>query len=51
MESTIERKDECVKETGHHGIDISEEEMAEYELAFQEIEESIGLVMENGEDL
>ena len=46
-----EQTNKEVKETCHHGIDISEEEMAEYELAFQEIDESIGLVMENGEDL
>lgn len=38
-------------ETCHHGIQISEEEMKAYEDAFSEIEESIGLVMENGEDL
>ena len=51
MESTVERKDECVKETCHHGIPMTEEELAAYEESFQEIEESIGLVMENGEDL
>lgn len=51
MESTVERKDECVKETCHHGIPMTDEELAAYEESFQEIEESIGLVMENGEDL
>ena len=51
MESTVERKDECVKEICHHGIQMTEEELAAYEESFQEIEESIGLVMENGEDL
>ena len=51
MESTVERKDECVKEICHHGNEMTEEELAVYEESFQEIEESIGLVMENGEDL
>ena len=51
MESTVERKDECVKETCHHGVPMTDEELAAYEESFQEIEESIGLVMENGEDL
>jgi len=40
-----------VTETCHHGIPMSDEELAEYEAAFSEIDESIGLVMENGEDL
>ena len=40
-----------VKETCHHGIQMTDEELAAYEESFQEIEESIGLVMENGEDL
>ena len=39
------------KENCHHGIQMTEEELAAYEESFQEIEESIGLVMENGEDL
>ena len=39
------------KETCHHGKEMTPEELAEYEAAFQEIEESIGLVMENGKDL
>lgn len=39
------------KETCHHGIQMTAEELREYEESFQEIEESIGLVMENGEDL
>lgn len=40
-----------VKETCHHGIPMTDEELATYEESFKEIEESIGLVMENGEDL
>ena len=51
MESTVERKDECVKETCHHGIQMSDEELEKYFQDFSDIEESIGLVMENGEDL
>ena len=51
MESTVERKDECVKEPRHHGIPMTEEELAAYEESFQNIEESIGMVMEEGEDL
>ena len=39
------------KETCHHGIQMTDEELAAYEESFQDIEESIGLVMENGEDL
>lgn len=39
------------KETCHHGIQMTDEELAAYEESFQEIEESIGLVMEEGEDL
>ena len=44
-------EEKTVKEECHHGIQMTEEELAEYEAAFQKIEESIGLVMENGEDL
>ena len=33
------------------GIQMSEEELAEYINAFSDIEESIELVMKNGEDL
>lgn len=33
------------------GIQMSEEELAEYNNSFSDIEESIELVMENGEDL
>ena len=33
------------------GIQMSEEELAEYNKSFSDIEESIKLVMENGEDL
>ena len=40
-----------VKEQCHHGNEMTEEELEEHFKAFQEIEESIGLVMENGEDL
>ena len=40
-----------VKETCHHGIQMSDAELAEYEQAFQDIEDCVGLVMENGEDL
>ena len=39
------------KETCHHGIQMTDEELAAYEESFQEIEESIGLVMKEGEDL
>lgn len=39
------------KEICHHGIPMTETELAEYEAAFSEIDESIGLVMENGKDL
>ena len=46
-----EQTNKEVKETCHHGIQMSDEELAEYEAAFSEIDESIGLVMENGEDL
>ncbi len=51
MESTVERKDECVKETCHHGIQMSEEELESYFQDFQDIEIAINNVMENGEDL
>ena len=40
-----------VKETCHHGNEMTPEELEEHFRAFQEIEESIGLVMEEGEDL
>ena len=43
--------DKKTEQTCHHGIQMTEEELAAYEESFQEIEESIGLVMENGEDL
>ena len=33
------------------GIDMSEEELAEWVQSFKDIEESIELVMKNGEDL
>ena len=51
MTSQDSKIKEEVKETCHHGIPMSDEELAAYEESFQEIEESIGLVMENGEDL
>ncbi len=44
-------EDKKVKEQCHHGIQMSEEELEKYYQDFQEIEESIGLVMEEGEDL
>lgn len=34
-----------------HGIPMSESELEQYFQDFADIEESIGLVMENGEDL
>ena len=40
-----------IKETCHHGIPMSEESYNEWRKSFQEIEESIGLVMKEGEDL
>jgi hypothetical protein len=40
-----------VTETCHHGIPMSESELDQYFQDFQDIEESIGMVMENGEDL
>ena len=46
-----EQTNKEVKEQCHHGNEMSEEELEEHFKAFQEIEESIGLVMENGEDL
>lgn len=39
------------KESKFSGKAMSEEELAAYEKSFKEIEESIELVMENGEDL
>ena len=39
------------EENKHSGVEMTEEELRDYELAFQEIEESINLVMEEGEDL
>lgn len=39
------------KETCHHGKEMTPEELEQHFQAFQEIEESIGLVMEEGEDL
>lgn len=38
-------------ETCHHGIQMSEEELESYFQSFADIEESIGLVMENGGNL
>lgn len=46
-----EQTNKEVKETCHHGIQMSDEELERYYQDFQGIEESIGLVMENGEDL
>jgi uncharacterized small protein (DUF1192 family) len=39
------------REKNHSGIELSQEELEEYERAFTEIDESIGLVMAEGEDL
>ena len=44
-------EDKEVKEQCHHGNEMTEEELEEHFQAFQDIEESIGLVMEEGEDL
>ena len=38
-------------ETCKHGIQMSEEDLESYFQSFADIEESIGLVMKNGEDL
>ena len=46
-----ENTKEETKEQCHHGNEMTETELAEYEAAFSEIDESIGLVMEKGEDL
>ena len=46
-----EQTNKEVKETCHRGIPMSEEELESYFQDFADIEESIGLVMENGEDL
>jgi len=40
-----------VKEQCHHGNEMSDEELEQYFQDFSDIDESIGLVMENGEDL
>lgn len=45
------KTEETTKEQCCHGLPMTEEELAAYEESFQEIEESIGLVMENREDL
>ena len=44
-------EDKEAKEQCHHGNEMTEEELKEHLKAFQDIEESIDLVMENGEDL
>lgn len=44
--SEVKEKPEC-----HHGKGMTEEELEQHFQAFQDIEESIGLVMEEGEDL
>jgi len=46
-----EQTNKEVKEQCHHGIQMSDEELEQYFQDFSDIEESIGLVMENGEDL
>lgn len=47
----MEKEKEEAKEQCHHGNEMTDEELEEHFQAFQEIEESIGLVMEEGEDL
>lgn len=47
----MEKEKDEVKEQCHHGNEMTEEELEQHFQAFQEIEESIGLVMEEGEDL
>ena len=47
----MEDKEQEVKGNLTKGRDMTPEELAEFEEAFQEIEESIGLVMTEGEDL
>ncbi len=44
-------EEKIIKEQCHHGIPMTDEELAAYEESFQEIEESIGLVIEDGEGL
>jgi hypothetical protein len=46
-------EDSEIKETGElkRGVPMSEEDLAEFNKSFQDIEESIDLVMKNGEDL
>lgn len=51
MESNIERKDGSVKKSCHHGISMSEEELKDWQKSFSDIEESIKLIMKEGEDL
>lgn len=51
MESTVKRKDECVKETCHHGIQMSDKELEEYFKAFQDIEECIEELKKKGDDI
>jgi len=46
-----EQDNKEVTETCHHGIPMSDEELESYFQDFADIEESIGMVMENGEDL
>ena len=51
VEFTQGKTMEKEKEQFHHGNEMTPEELEEHFKAFQEIEESIGLVMENGDDL
>ena len=44
-------EEKTIKEECHKGIPMSDEELEKYYQDFQDIEESIGMVMENGEDL
>ena len=49
MEKKIEEEEK--KEQCHHGNEMTPEELEQYFQDFQDIEDSINLVMENGEDL
>lgn len=46
-----EQSNKEVKETYHHGIPMSDKELEETIRCWKDIEESIGMVMEEGEDL
>ena len=48
---TKNETEETTKEQCRNGIPMTDEELAAYEESFQNIEESIGMVMEEGDDL